>query len=219
MDPTPVTFTLANEKFTLNTGVADEVRRETHYRDGSMPLSEEEKRILTSLGIDESMESVLQPYMPEFFKALPKCHTDASLRLNNACEVPYYVLWSTAFANREYTNKRIEQNKKDHASRNLLTMAQDGALIDEMHPVVTEKDLYTALFTLIRAIPVAPTAQGALNPAVPISAAPNSTPEPSAPPAEQPAEQPAPSAPPANTTHESYTRLFTLIPTRNQGNE
>jgi hypothetical protein len=211
MDPEPVTFTLANETFTLNTGIADEVRREAHYKDGSVPLTADEQRILTTLGIDETMESTLRPYMPEFFKALPGCHTDASLRLSKACEVPYYVIWSTTFANRENTKARIAQNKKDHKSRNLLTMAQDGALIDEMHPKNADKDLYTALFTLIPAKGPAPgpvSARGFLNPATPISGAPGGPPtDPGPKPA---APGPNPSAPPASPQASNSSKTYAL---------
>lgn len=234
MEPEPVTFTLANETFTLNTGIADEVRRETHYKDGSVPLTDDEQRILTTLGIDETMESTLRPYMPEFFKALPGCHTDASLRLSKACEVPYYVIWYTTFANKQNTKARIDQNKKDHDSRNLLTMAQDGALIDELHPKLTDKDFYTAIFTLIPAKGPAPgpaLARGFLNPATPISGSPGGPP--ASPGTKGSASDPKASAPPASThgslqtiskgarrgisrnkppTPGVYKQIFTLIP-------
>ena len=194
MDPKPVTFTLANETFTLNTGIADEVRRETHYKDDSMPLTAEEQRILTTLGIDEGMEAGLRPYMSDFFKTLPICTTDASLKLSKACEVPYYVIWSTAFANKEHTKARIIKNKLKYPSRDLLTMAHDGALIDEMRPKSTADDLFKAMFTLIPAKGPVPTG----------------SPKPTGP--SKPTGPPKPRIKKPKRKSDPYTRMFTLFP-------
>lgn len=219
------TFTLANESFSLGTSVIDNERRKRHYMGSqSDGLTEQEQKILTSLGIDGKMEKTLKPYMAKFFEKLPVCNTDASLRLSKDCEVPYYVVWSTLFANRAETSDRFNKNRK-LPSRSQLNVAHDGAIIQELkqRPGTTNK--YEQIFTLIPAAPV-----GLI--AAPISStpapAPTTTPKPTI-----PAPFPPPSAPPVEepivtpntqsrevvaepntdlTEQEKIMKLFTLIP-------
>lgn len=179
------TFSLANESFLLGTSFKDQMRRKRHYAGTQDQLTEQETKILRSLGIDEQMENTMKPYMATFFEKLPQCNTDASLRLSRECEVPYYVVWSTLFANRTNTAERFQENKK-LPQRSQLNMAIDGAIIGDMKPIQTKRNKYTDLFTLIPAVPVA----------TPISAA------------------VIPTAPPVNSGFElnPITQLFTLIP-------
>jgi len=144
------TFSLANETFTIGLEAIDVARRREYFRNGSTSLSVEEKRILETLGIDSALEQTMSPYLADFFDALPKCHTDTQIMLNKSCEVPYYVLWTTQFANRHMTESRIAKQKKDGIqSRNLLTMANDGEIIKGLLGNPVKADSITSIFTLI----------------------------------------------------------------------
>jgi len=105
------TVKLANKTFTIGTTLADKARRSDYVRDLSLTLSKEEQAVLKAVGVGEDMEARLRPYMPDFFDALPDCQTDTSLYLHKKCEVPYYVLWSSMFADRLSTEKRIASGK------------------------------------------------------------------------------------------------------------
>jgi hypothetical protein len=143
------TFTLGNETFTISTDLLDSARRERYFQNpnSGAELTDEEKRVLNSLGIDALMEQNLRPYLKEFFDELPHCTTDASLRLSRRCEVPYYVIWSTEFANHVQKVERVNQYP-ERKTRPPIVMSEDGEIIDGMKPV-REEDDYTKLFTLI----------------------------------------------------------------------
>jgi len=144
------TFTLANETFTLGTDLLDSIRREKYFQNpaSGATLTDEEIRVLSSLGIDSAMEQTLRPYLKEFFDELPHCTTDASLRLSRKCEVPYYVIWSTEFANHA---QKVERTKEfpERKTRPQIVMAEDGEIIEGMKKVPENIDKYDKLFTLI----------------------------------------------------------------------
>ena len=155
------TFTLGNETFTIGTDLLDSARRERYFKDPNdgAELTEEEKRVLTSLGIDILMEQTLRPYLKEFFDELPHCTTDASLRLSRRCEVPYYVIWSTEFTNNAQKVERVNQYP-ERKTRTPICMGEDGEIIDGMKPLNKEDD-YTKLFTLIPVYSTTPVPRGA----------------------------------------------------------
>lgn len=163
-----VSFLLANEAFTLGTSIGDSERRRRYYRDGSQQLTMEEKRILKSLGIDEEMESTLAPYMPSFFDLLPKCNTDTNVLLSKDCEIPYYVIWSTLFANRASTETRIKINKNQKTPRTLFDVAQNSAFISELRTTEKQNNFH-AVFTLIPIHPETPSIPAEYIQAKPIS--------------------------------------------------
>jgi len=144
------TFSLANETFTIGTDLFDSVRREKYFQNpaSGAKLTDEEIRVLSSLGIDSAMEQTLRPYLKEFFDELPHCTTDASLRLSRKCEVPYYVIWSTEFANHAQKVERANEYP-DRKTRPPIVMAEDGEIIEEMKQVKEIIDDYDKLFTLI----------------------------------------------------------------------
>lgn len=144
------TFTLANETFTISTDLKDSVRREQYFQNpkSGAVLTPEETRVLQTLGIDTTMEQSLRPYLREFFDELPNCTTDASLRLSRSCEVPYYVIWSTEFANHTQKVNRVNEYP-ERKTRSQIVMAEDSALLDELKAVPENVDEYDKLFTLV----------------------------------------------------------------------
>jgi hypothetical protein len=151
------TITLANKHFTLGLTAGDQVRRESYFRDPSNPaysLVEDEQRILDALGIDAVMETSMRPYLAKFFDALPGCQTDASMILSSACEIPYYVIWSTQFGARQASKDRFETNKRETRARTDIEMAQNGAIIDGLKPVPVVNDIIREIFTVQAFTPV-----------------------------------------------------------------
>lgn len=144
------TFSLANESFTLSTELKDSIRREQYFQNpkSGAQLNAEELRLLSTLGIDTSMEQTLRPYLRDFFDELPNCTSDASLRLSRKCEIPYYVIWATEFANHSQKVNRVN-DYPEHKTRAQIVMAEDGAIIDELKPVPEKIDEYDKLFTLV----------------------------------------------------------------------
>lgn len=146
------TFSLGNETFSIGTELADSVRREQYFKNpnGKHQLTKEEERVLTSLGIDKSMEQTLRPYLRDFFDQLPSCTSDLKLRLNKSCEIPYYVIWSTEFAKHAQTVDRVD-NYPQKKTQTQLKMAKTEAIISAIKPPSDKGDDYDKLFTLIPA--------------------------------------------------------------------
>jgi hypothetical protein len=194
------TFSLANESFTLGTDPKDSVRRELYFQNpAKSKLTDDEIRVLTKLGIDNTMQQVLRPFLTKFFEELPHCTTDASLLLSKSCEVPYYVIWSTEFANHEQTVERI--NALKGKTQNQVSMAQNVALVDELKQVPEVVDKYGKLFSLVKGGPRTPVQVELPKPtAPPFSVVPSETKE---------TEGPKTTT---NTVAEKYTRVFSLIP-------
>lgn len=138
-------ITLGHESFTVPTSKQDSLRRQQYFRTGSGSLTKEEEAILEALGIDESMQQSLRPYMSDFFDALPDCSSDTSLILNKKCEVPYYVIWSTQFANRQALMERIATDP--HTTRPDYENAHDYSVLQELKPHTSSS--YDSVFTLI----------------------------------------------------------------------
>lgn len=144
--PDIVSVMLANKSFTYGMSLSD-IDRRMKYSNDSAKLLPEELAILRELGIDEEMESRLKAYIPDFFEALPECQSDMSVQLNKKCEVPYYVLWSAMFADRQDTAKRVKDNKKDIGTTSDIDLAMTGATVDSFKGTPSIVD---SIFTLIK---------------------------------------------------------------------
>jgi hypothetical protein len=110
-------------------------------------LTADEKAILAAVGIDEPVQESLKAYLPTFFDVLPDCQTDSSLYLNKKCDVPYFVLWSTKFAERQSAMDRLKENKEKTNTMSDYDMVIHKAVISEMKPKVT---IYDELFTIVQ---------------------------------------------------------------------
>jgi hypothetical protein len=151
-----MTLTLANQHFTFGLTTEDQIRREGYFRNPNNPafsLTPEERRVLDVLGIDNVMENSMRHYLSKFFMALPHCQTDASLFLSKACEIPYYVIWSTQFGMRQKIKDVYDLNQAETTSRSNIEMAEDSAMIDSLQPVPKPNDIVREIFTLISNAP------------------------------------------------------------------
>lgn len=140
---------IGNKMFVISTSIEDNARRRKYFMnpgDSAYSLTDEEQALLTAIGIDNAMEDVLRPYLAKFFETLPRCKSDAAMYLSKQCEVPYYVLWSIKFANRQETTRRIEERKL--RSQSNIAAAETDALVGDLKERKSVSD-YTKLFTLI----------------------------------------------------------------------
>jgi hypothetical protein len=108
---------------------------------------------LNAVGINKEIEQRLKAYLPSFFDALPDCQTDTSLYLSKTCEIPYFVVWSTKFAERQQTQERIKENKELVKPLTDYDTVIHEAVIEDMKAKYSDID---ALFTIIR-LKTAPT--------------------------------------------------------------
>ena len=144
--------TLANQSYTIGTTPVDSERRRLYFKDpNAYPklLNAEEQRVLNELGIDDKMKTLLAEYLADFFDALPKCQSDAAVALDAACEIPYYVLWATKFAERQQSVERLEEQDKTKRTRMNIVMAMDDAMIRNLKEKTVVKTPIEDVFTLI----------------------------------------------------------------------
>ncbi len=199
-------ITLANQHFTIGQSTEDKLRRDQYFRNPAQleyQLTDQERAVLSALGIDGTLELTLRPYLAKFFDALPSCQTDAAMMLAKSCEIPYYVIWSARFGARQATKGRFEENKRNNKSRTNIQMAENGAYIDDLKPLPVISDVIRDIFTLITVEQGAPAPKTATNGSVRnnlFTGLPNEN---------EPAH-PLPSAPNART--QILREIFTLIP-------
>jgi hypothetical protein len=113
---------LSNRVFQIGTTEADSARRSAFFTKKEGELTEEERKVLESLGmnIGDAMMDSLRPYLANFFDALPSCQTDTELYLKQECEIPYFVIWSILFGDYQETEKRLlEQRKRTEPASNI----------------------------------------------------------------------------------------------------
>jgi hypothetical protein len=144
---TTVTMQLGNMSFNLDRGIPAYSRRSDYFLRNQGKLTKDEQSVLDAIGIDKEMESRLKAYLPKFFDVLPDCQTDASLYLSKTCEVPYFVVWSTKFAERHQTLTRIQEATADIQPMSDYDTAITQSIVSEMKAKVTDID---QLFILIR---------------------------------------------------------------------
>lgn len=140
---------IGNKMFVISTSVEDNARRRKYFMnpgDSAYSLTDEEQALLTAIGVDNIMEDILRPYLAKFFESLPRCKSDAAMYLSKECEIPYYVLWSIKFANRQETTRRIEE--RTVRSQSNIAAAETAALVGDLKERKSVSD-YTKLFTLI----------------------------------------------------------------------
>ena len=142
-----VTIQLGEKAFNLDRSIDAYSRRSAYFLNKTGSLSKDEQDILISLGIDKSMEKRMSAYLPQFFDVLPDCQTDTSVYLNKQCEVPYYVIWSTKFAEGQRIQERIDNNKSSFVPRSDYDVAVDTSVVKQMNSKLSEID---QLFTLIK---------------------------------------------------------------------
>jgi len=125
-------------------------------------LTEPERDLLNALGIDRIMERSLHKFMPDFFQSLRICNTDTKLTLSKSCELPYYIIWSTLFANTKQTYERLEDIQKYQFDINSISRligdsigdgydASDSGIggTDSLFKLMYIPNIYDKLFTLM----------------------------------------------------------------------
>ncbi len=153
---------LANKSFTLDTSEIDNARRKTYFRTFPHPtvdLTPTESEILAALGIDEETKLSLRTYLGKFFEELPYCQSDASLILNQRCEIPYYVIWSTQLAAQKTLNDRITENQRITKSISDIHVAMDDFIIGALTPLQPTLNVYDQVFQLVSLRSIAPAAE------------------------------------------------------------
>lgn len=147
---------IANKSYNIKQSISDSSRRRRYFStlgtEGMYTLTEDEQRLLTDLGINDTMMMNLKLYMPTFFDNLHMCKSDTNLILRKECNVPYYVLWSIMFANKQITDERIRKNKLAHKTHRNINVATHTALLSQMRPSDIH-DPYSKLFQLILTSP------------------------------------------------------------------
>ena len=144
---TSATIRLGEKFFNVDRSIDAYSRRSAYFLNKQGYLTKDEQDILIALGIDKTMEKRLNAYLPRFFDVLPDCQTDTSVYLNKQCEIPYYVLWSTKFADGQQVIERVKENKKLHVPRSDYDSVVDSSVVQAMSGKVSAID---QLFTLIK---------------------------------------------------------------------
>ena len=85
---------VAGASFLIDTSSEADERRTAYFTSQEGTLDEDETKLLNHIGIDP-VASELRQLLPEFFRTLPDCQTDASLYTKLQCETPYRVLWQS----------------------------------------------------------------------------------------------------------------------------
>jgi hypothetical protein len=146
---------VANKSYTIKQSMSDQIRRRRYFLtyNGTEPstttaLTDDEKKLLKDLGIDSKMTTSLKFYLSTFFDNLHMCSSDSSLILRKDCNIPYYVLWSIMFANKEATDARIRKIKEDQFVSRNIDVAMTNVMLRNME-ASTIKDPVDKLFQLI----------------------------------------------------------------------
>jgi hypothetical protein len=150
---------IGNKSFDIGQTLEDNRRRKIYFDNpGTLidGLTLQERELLKTLGIDSKQEQALKQYLPAFFEALPTCQTSSSLYLRKECEIPYFVLWSTKFADYTNTKARLDTIKQQDTSRTDLEVAQNSAIINDIKPIPESHSMIRHIFTLIDITSISP---------------------------------------------------------------
>jgi hypothetical protein len=145
---------IGNKTFMIPVTIKDNARRRLYFMNPGNPdysLTDDERNVLTAIGVDSIMEDTLRPYLAKFFETLPRCKTDAAMYLSKQCEIPYYVLWSIKFANRQETTRRIEERTLRPQTN--LAQAETDAYVSDLKERKPSSLDYLKMFTLLKRIP------------------------------------------------------------------
>ena len=130
-----VPILLANQAFSLGMSDKDKKRRQAFFggdkKNALMPV---ELDILKKIGIDAIMMRQLQPYLADFFNALPNCQSDSQVLLNHTCEIVYHVIWSALFAGYHEGTKRLDAYKPRFTPARDIDVAIFGEMTHNLRP-------------------------------------------------------------------------------------
>ena len=123
---------LYGKSFLIGYDAVDHERRIEYFRGEGGSLTDEETRLLESLGIDEILTESLKPYLAQFFQDLAKCQSDPGLVLSRECELPFYILWNVLFQEESERLRRIRESRKKTKIMSEEDLAQTDAIITGM---------------------------------------------------------------------------------------
>jgi hypothetical protein len=127
---------LVGNTFIIDIG-QDAYNKRADYAKGSGSLDSEDKRLLTFLGANPENAKV-KPLLAEFFTTMPQCNTDATVTMDNQCDMPMHFLWQV----REL--RRLSAFARAHA---LVACAEAAAPAATAGTTSFDKDL-EAIFTV-----------------------------------------------------------------------
>jgi hypothetical protein len=146
---------IANKSYIIKQSLGDSARRRVYFNTfkensntTSGSLTADESKLLADLGINSKMIMNLKLYLPTFFDNLQMCSSDTSLVLRKDCNIPYYVLWSIMFANKQATDERIRANKEAYYSSRNIGVAMNTAIVSQMRRK-NIRDEYDKVFELL----------------------------------------------------------------------
>jgi len=82
---------LVGNTFIIDIG-QDAYNKRANYAKGPGSLDPEDARLLTFLGANPTNDKV-KPLLAEFFTTMPQCNTDATVTMDNQCDMPMHFLW------------------------------------------------------------------------------------------------------------------------------
>ena len=142
---------LYGKSFLIGYDAVDHERRIEYFRGEGGALTDEETRLLESLGLDEMLTESLKPYLAQFFQDLAKCQSDSGVILSRECELPFYILWNVLFQEEAERARRIRESRKKTKMMSDEDLAQTDAIIKGMklpHRGLESQES-DALFTLM----------------------------------------------------------------------
>ena len=141
-----ITINLGGRPFQLDVGGQAFLRRSLYFLHKKGSITKNDQDILDAIGIDSHMEDMLKRYLPQFFERLPNCQSYSSMYLSKQCEIPYFVIWVSKFAERTRSKERIDEHKQLKVISDYNT-AVDKTIVNSLHGKLTDID---QLFALIR---------------------------------------------------------------------
>ena len=107
---------MSGRVFYINYDEASQDRRKGIFESESTDkLTDDEEKLLATVGIVDATRKNLNPYLYDFFEALPDCQSTTQMMTSRQCETAYYVMWSVLMKARQDTQRNIDTaNKEGH---------------------------------------------------------------------------------------------------------
>jgi len=105
---------LSGRVFYINYDEASQDRRKGIFESESTDkLTDDEEKLLATVGITDATRKNLNPYLYDFFEALPDCQSTTQMMTSRQCETAYYVMWSVLMKARQDTQRNIDAAHKE----------------------------------------------------------------------------------------------------------
>ena len=105
---------LSGRVFYINYDEDSQNRRKAIFESESTDkLTDDEDKLLATVGIVDATRKNLSPYLYDFFEALPDCQSSTQMMTSRQCETAYYVMWSVLMKARQDTQRNIDSAHKE----------------------------------------------------------------------------------------------------------